>query len=69
VRSALAPQKVDVHGYVAGLGGRDINETTIEAMIDELFEIKSGRSRGPANRWIDVRDDAMTIRSKRYEAS
>jgi pyruvate ferredoxin oxidoreductase alpha subunit len=65
VRSALARQKVDVHGYVAGLGGRDINETTIEAVIDELFEIKGGRSRGPVNRWIDVRDNAMTIRSKR----
>jgi pyruvate ferredoxin oxidoreductase alpha subunit len=69
VKSALAPQKVDVYGYVAGLGGRDINETTIEAIVDELCEIKGGLSRGPANRWIDVRDSAMTIRSRRNETS
>jgi pyruvate ferredoxin oxidoreductase alpha subunit len=63
VRSALGQDSTQVHGYIGGLGGRDVNEATLESVFDELLQISRGRIREPANPWIDVRPNAMTIRS------
>jgi pyruvate ferredoxin oxidoreductase alpha subunit len=62
VESALAGADVPVYGYVGGLGGRDITETTVGAIFRELQELREGRRSEPARRWIDARPEAMTIR-------
>jgi pyruvate ferredoxin oxidoreductase alpha subunit len=62
VVSAVRGEGVRVIGYIGGLGGRDITESTVESILGELLEIKDGRQSKPVNPWIDVRDDAMTIR-------
>lgn len=62
VVAAVRDEGVRVIGYVGGLGGRDITETTVESIFRELLEIKDGRRSKPVKPWIDVRADAMTIR-------
>jgi pyruvate ferredoxin oxidoreductase alpha subunit len=61
VNSALSG-RVQVCGYVAGLGGRDITETTMEQIFYELFHIKEGKISRPAKPWIDTRPEAMQLR-------
>lgn len=51
-----------VFGYVGGLGGRDITETTLQSIFRELLDIKGERQREPAKLWIDARPEAMGIR-------
>jgi pyruvate ferredoxin oxidoreductase alpha subunit len=62
VDSALAGTQTQVVGYVAGLGGRDITETTVRTVFDELLQIRDGQRSGPAKQWIDTREDAMELR-------
>jgi pyruvate ferredoxin oxidoreductase alpha subunit len=62
VVSAVRDEGVRVIGYVGGLGGRDVTETTLESIFRQLLEINDGRQAKPVKPWIDVRDDAMTIR-------
>jgi pyruvate ferredoxin oxidoreductase alpha subunit len=69
VASAVRDGDVRVFGYVGGLGGRDITETTVESIFRELLEIKEGRRSNPSTPWIDVREDALTIRPWRGKAS
>jgi len=62
VASAIRDGEVRIFGYVGGLGGRDISETTVGSILCELLDIKDGRQSEPVTPWIDVRHDAMTIR-------
>jgi pyruvate ferredoxin oxidoreductase alpha subunit len=64
VRSAPGLDSTEVHGYIGGLGGRDVNEATLEKVFNELLQISRGRIREPSNPWIDVRPEAMIIRSR-----
>jgi len=68
VASAVRDGEVKVFGYVGGLGGRDITETTVESIFRELLEIRHGRQSQPVTPWVDVREDALTIRPWRGEA-
>lgn len=61
VCAALKGLDIDIRGYVGGLGGRDVPETTMEKIITELTEINEGK-RFDHTGWIDVRDNAMDIR-------
>jgi pyruvate ferredoxin oxidoreductase alpha subunit len=75
VVSALHPGQTDngphILSYVAGLGGRDITEDTIEKIFDQLlnYSDKQGELQPlPPCSWIDTRQDAMNIRRIRtYE--
>ena len=69
VRSATRDVNVQVVGYVGGLGGRDITETTVQSILGQLLEIGEGRRSRPDSAWIDVRDDALAIRPRRGDAS
>jgi pyruvate ferredoxin oxidoreductase alpha subunit len=69
VASALRDGEMRVFGYVGGLGGRDITETTVESILRELLEIKDGQWSNPVTPWIDVRDDALAVRPWRGKAS
>lgn len=62
VVSAVRGDDVKVFGYVGGLGGRDITETTLQSIFRELLDIKGERQREPAKLWIDARPEAMGIR-------
>jgi len=62
VDSALSGTQTQVVGYVGGLGGRDITETTVGAVFEELLQIRDGARSRPAKPWIDTRDDAMELR-------
>lgn len=62
IKSALRDERVRVCGYVAGLGGRDITEATVESILRELLEIEQGRKSEPEKWWIDAGADAMEIR-------
>jgi pyruvate ferredoxin oxidoreductase alpha subunit len=69
VRSATQDLNVQVVGYVGGLGGRDITETTLQSILRQLLEISDGRRSKPDSAWIDVRDGALAIRPRRGDAS
>ncbi|MGE5339937.1 MAG: pyruvate ferredoxin oxidoreductase [Candidatus Omnitrophota bacterium] len=58
VKAAIGDPTVNVSSYIAGLGGRDIPEQTIETIFHQLLEGPSAY-RKP---WIDTRDHAMDIR-------
>jgi pyruvate ferredoxin oxidoreductase alpha subunit len=62
VRSALADKEKKVLGYIAGLGGRDINEHTIEKIFVELMQIAKEKKLKPGKAWIDTRENVMDIR-------
>lgn len=55
---AAADPDVLVKDYVAGLAGRDINTTTIEAVFDDIL---AGEAYDRPN-WVDVADNALEIR-------
>ncbi|MCR4429634.1 MAG: pyruvate ferredoxin oxidoreductase [Tepidanaerobacteraceae bacterium] len=61
VCAALRGLDIDIRGYVGGLGGRDVPETTIEKIFNELLDIYKGKRILHTN-WIDVKDNAMEIR-------
>jgi len=61
VCAAIKGLDIDVRGYVGGLGGRDVPETTIEKIYTELLEIYDGKRTQHTN-WIDVKENAMEIR-------
>jgi len=42
IRSALMGEKVKVEGFVAGLGGRDINKEKIKELINTIMKNKEG---------------------------
>lgn len=58
VRSVLSGSDVNIHSYIAGLGGRDITPETIEKIFTEMLD---GQAQ-PAQKWIDTKEEAMTIR-------
>ncbi len=62
VSSAAMGLPVQVFGYIAGLGGRDITERTLAAAFFELLAIARGERCAPQQAWIDTREDAMHIR-------
>lgn len=67
VKSA-ADKEAKVFDYVAGLGGRDIPETTIKKICSELLQsINSNRS-APAKPWIDTAENAMEVREALVKA-
>lgn len=51
----------DVRSYIGGLGGRDIHETTIEKIFEELLLVKNGELE-ETSKWIDVKEEAMNMR-------
>jgi len=59
--AAIKGLDIDVRGYVGGLGGRDVPETTIEKIFTDLLEIYEGKRTQHTN-WIDVKENAMEIR-------
>ncbi len=59
---AAASNNPAILGYVAGLGGRDVPEQTIEKVFHELLEnLEPGKAK-PHNPWIDTEKNAMEIR-------
>ena len=58
VRSALANLPVQVEGFVAGLGGRDIPPATFK----KVFHLLRTAEHVCRPTWLDVRPDAMQIR-------
>jgi pyruvate ferredoxin oxidoreductase alpha subunit len=62
VSAAVSDRQTRVFGYVAGLGGRDVTETTVRAVFDELLQISDRERLRPAKSWIDTRDNAMQLR-------
>ena len=54
---------VDIVNFVAGLGGRDISE----AIIRKMYAVLSEGGHGNEQIWIDLRNDALDIRTKKYE--
>ncbi|MCF8094095.1 MAG: pyruvate ferredoxin oxidoreductase [Desulfobacteraceae bacterium] len=60
VRSALSERRPDVRvqPYVAGLGGRDLRPVAVTTAIDQMLE----GTFNPAAQWLDVNENAMTIR-------
>jgi pyruvate ferredoxin oxidoreductase alpha subunit len=66
VRSALAnhDRKAKVQGFVVGLGGRDVRPVAVETAFDHLLS----NQYDPEVQWLDISDNAMTLRQYR-EAS
>jgi pyruvate ferredoxin oxidoreductase alpha subunit len=60
-----ADKNAKVFDYVAGLGGRDIPETTIEKICAELLQCVDSDVSAPAITWIDTAENAMAIREAR----
>ena len=58
IRSALANLPIEISGFVAGLGGRDVPPPTFKKVFHLL------RTAAPQTQptWVDVRPDAMFIR-------
>ncbi len=67
VKSA-ADKDAKVFDYVAGLGGRDIPETTIEKIYTELLQSVSSDRSVPVKPWIDTAENAMEVREARVKA-
>jgi pyruvate ferredoxin oxidoreductase alpha subunit len=42
IKSALNGEKVEVHGFVAGLGGRDIDRKKIRLALETIIKGKEG---------------------------
>jgi pyruvate ferredoxin oxidoreductase alpha subunit len=62
VNAAVSDTGTRVLSYVAGLGGRDITESTMETVFHQLLQIHRGEKPGPAKPWVDTRRDAMFLR-------
>ena len=60
--AALNETNTRVFSYIAGLGGRDITEMTIEKIFMELLNNLDSALSQPADSWIDTGADAMNIR-------
>jgi len=58
VKAAAPERDAQIHTFVAGLGGRDIPEKTIERIFNHLL----GNGGKPERPWIDTRDNAMELR-------
>ncbi|MFZ7131128.1 MAG: transketolase C-terminal domain-containing protein [Eubacteriales bacterium] len=65
--TALKNVDCDIRHYVGGLGGRDVSIDTIEKIFYELLNIKEGKRR-EHTKWIDVKENAMTIRQVKKDA-
>ena len=63
-----ADKDAKIFGYVAGLGGRDIPETTIEKICTELLQSVNSDRFTPAKPWIDTAENAMEVREARVKA-
>jgi pyruvate ferredoxin oxidoreductase alpha subunit len=61
VKSA-ADKETKVFNYVAGLGGRDIPETTIKKICTELLQGVYSDLSSPVKPWIDTAENAMDVR-------
>lgn len=64
VKAANQQPQLPICPYVAGLGGRDISEKTIETIFQQLLarcQVPQPNPDIPVS-WIDTRDDAMTTR-------
>lgn len=62
--STVSDRDTVVYNYVAGLGGRDITEKTIEKIFHQLLQRKNENQgvKEPGISWIDTGDNAMTVR-------
>jgi pyruvate ferredoxin oxidoreductase alpha subunit len=58
IRSALANLPIEVSGFVAGLGGRDVPPPTFK----KVFHLLRTAAPQAQPTWVDVRPDAMFIR-------
>ncbi|MBF4692184.1 transketolase C-terminal domain-containing protein [Fusibacter ferrireducens] len=61
ITAAMNGLNADIRHFVGGLGGRDVTETTIEKIFNELLDIQSGKSLNHTQ-WIDTKENAMTLR-------
>jgi pyruvate ferredoxin oxidoreductase alpha subunit len=61
VTAALEDKNAPIYGYVAGLGGRDITEKTIEQIFHQGARVRDGGV-SSVKSWIDTREEAMDIR-------
>jgi len=59
---SMADKDSMLFNYIAGLGGRDIPETTIENIFQELLDAPGSKIATPVKPWIDTKENAMTIR-------
>lgn len=66
VKSA-ADKEAKVFDYVAGLGGRDIPETTIKNICSELLQSVNSNRSAPMKPWIDTAKNAMEVREARVK--
>ncbi len=62
--SAVSDKKANIYSYVAGLGGRDITEKTVEKVFEQLLRVGENPSlaQETVTPWIDTREQAMDIR-------
>ncbi|MGD2089173.1 MAG: transketolase C-terminal domain-containing protein [Candidatus Aminicenantes bacterium] len=68
VKSAV-DKEAKIFNYVAGLGGRDIPETTIEKIYTELLQSVNSERSAPVKHWIDTAENAMEVREARVKAN
>jgi pyruvate/2-oxoacid:ferredoxin oxidoreductase alpha subunit len=61
VRNALNPEGKDVRikGYIGGLGGRDVTETDMERMFDDLLAVSAKGKVEKEIEWIGLRDGSL----------
>ncbi len=59
VNAALSGRE-NIYGYIAGLGGRDVTEKTIEGIFTELLDNPDYREK----EWIDTDDNVFELRKK-----
>jgi pyruvate ferredoxin oxidoreductase alpha subunit len=65
VKSAVQDKETKIFNYIAGLGGRDIPETTIEKICSELLQGVNSQNSLPVKSWIDTMENAMEMREAR----
>jgi pyruvate ferredoxin oxidoreductase alpha subunit len=68
VKSAV-DKEAKIFDYVAGLGGRDIPETTIKKIFTELQQSENSDLDAPVKPWIDTAENAMQVREARVKAN
>jgi pyruvate ferredoxin oxidoreductase alpha subunit len=61
VSAVLKDCPVDIRQFAGGLGGRDVTEKTVTTIYEQLLAISAGEEKSHTH-WIDVKDNAMTIR-------
>jgi pyruvate ferredoxin oxidoreductase alpha subunit len=67
VKSAV-DKEAKIFDYIAGLGGRDIPETTIEKICAELLQSVNSDRPAPVKPWIDTAEHAMEVLEARVKA-